>query len=131
MIDNKWIIQEVVDTPGVRHVVLSTADGLAKTWCESTSRDQADRLAATTAGLTSLGLQVGREYGQNTCAIDTGLFTFDGGHLFIRIAGEGSRLVVVASPQVDPRVVSQRMQELIQRLGQQTFSTPPRTASGT
>lgn len=131
MIDNSWIITEVVETPGVRHVVLATADGLAKIWSAHTSREKADRLAAASAGITSVGLEISREYGQGTCAIDGVMITFEGGYLFVRIAGEGSRLLVVATPDIDPRVVSQRMQELIQRLGQQTFSTPVRATPET
>ncbi|MEV1175990.1 roadblock/LC7 domain-containing protein [Nonomuraea sp. NPDC049784] len=131
MIDNAWMIKEVVDTPGVRHVVVSTADGLARLWSGNTDRDEVDRLAAACSGLMSLGLQVGRAHGTGSCAVREVMISYEGGWLFVRIAGEGSRLAVVAGLNVEPRVVSQQMQTVIKRLGENTFSTPARTTSTT
>ncbi|GAA1614115.1 roadblock/LC7 domain-containing protein [Nonomuraea maheshkhaliensis] len=129
MIDNRWMIEEVVETPGVAHVVVSTADGLAKIWSEATPRDEVDRLAAACSGLMSLCLQVGRAHGTGSCAVQEVMAKYEGGWLFVRVAGEGSRLAVVVNSNVDPRLVSQQMQTVIKRLGEQTFSTPARNPS--
>ncbi|MGW5689303.1 roadblock/LC7 domain-containing protein [Nonomuraea sp. NPDC003754] len=130
MIDNAWMIKEIAEVAGVCHVVVFTADGLPKFWSQTTERDDADRIAATGSGLQSLGRSVGSSYGRSP-AVREVMIGYDGGFLFIRAAAERSHLAVVTRADIDPRLVSQQMQTVIQRLGEQTLATPARTANGT
>jgi len=51
---------------------------------------------------------------------------FDGGFLFVRGAGNGSRLAVVTEPTIDPALVAQQMQAQILAIGERTLATPRR-----
>jgi hypothetical protein len=52
---------------------------------------------------------------------------FDGGFLFVRGAGDGSRLAVVTEPVIDPALVAQQMQAQVLVIGERTLSTPTRS----
>ncbi|MFI7643267.1 roadblock/LC7 domain-containing protein [Nonomuraea sp. NPDC049400] len=129
--DNTWMLNDVVDVPGVRYVVVSTSDGLAKIRSTATERDEADRIAATIAGLQSLGRSTAQAYGSGSHAVRQMLFEFEGGWLLIRAAAEGSHLGVVTFADVDARLVSQQMQAVIRRLGEHTLATPARSTEVT
>ena len=50
-----WMIADVAAVPGVRQVIVFSADGLLLASSEGMDRDSADRLAANCSGLQSLG----------------------------------------------------------------------------
>ena len=52
---------------------------------------------------------------------------FNGGFLFIRGAGDGSRLAVVTEMSIDPALVAQQMQATVLMLGERAMSTPRRS----
>ncbi|MBB3733815.1 roadblock/LC7 domain-containing protein [Nonomuraea dietziae] len=124
------MLKDIVEVTGVRHAVVFTADGLPKIWSEATERDDADRIAATGSGLQSLGRSISNSYGRSPSVREV-MIGYDGGFLFIRAAAEGSHLAVITHADVDPRLVSQQMQTVIQRLGDQALATPARNAAGT
>lgn len=123
--DTDWTVGEVTEVPGVRHVVVLSADGLVKASSAGTGRDVADRLAAACSGLQSLGQSLGREFGA-AAGVRQVMVEFDGGFLFVRTAGQGSHLAVVTGPAVDPALIAQAMQTLVVRIGSATLSTPAR-----
>ncbi len=109
---------------GVRHVVVLTSDGLLKVRTDHTPLDVADKMSAACAGLVALGLGMSREFG-TTETIRQVVVEFDGGFLFVRGAGDGSRLAVVTEPTIDPALVAQQMQAQVLMIGERALGTDP------
>jgi predicted regulator of Ras-like GTPase activity (Roadblock/LC7/MglB family) len=122
--DHSWMLEKLT-VKGVRHAVVLTSDGLPKARSERTSSEVADRLAATCAGLKSLGQSVASEFGTGGTPRQV-LVEFDGGFLFVRGAGDGSCLAVVTEPVVDPALIAQQMQAQVLIIGERAMSTPAR-----
>jgi predicted regulator of Ras-like GTPase activity (Roadblock/LC7/MglB family) len=125
-VDNSWMLELIRTVRGVRHVVVLTSDGLLKVRTDHTPADVADKLAAACAGLTALGQGVSKEFGTGAGPRQV-MVEFDGGYLFVRGAGDGSRLAVVTEPVIDPALVAQQMQAQVLAIGERTLSTPTRT----
>jgi predicted regulator of Ras-like GTPase activity (Roadblock/LC7/MglB family) len=124
--DNSWMLELIRTVRGVRHVVVLTSDGLLKVRTEHTPVDVADKLAAACAGLSSLGQGVSREFGSGAGPRQV-MVEFEGGFLFVRGAGDGSRLAVVTEPVIDPALIAQQMVAQVLTIGERTLSTPTRT----
>jgi predicted regulator of Ras-like GTPase activity (Roadblock/LC7/MglB family) len=124
-VDNSWMLELIRAVRGVRHVVVLTSDGLLKVRTDHTPADVADKLAAACAGLTALGQGVSKEFGTGAGPRQV-MVEFDGGYLFVRGAGDGSRLAVVTEPVIDPALVAQQMQAQVLVIGERTLSTPTR-----
>jgi len=124
--DNSWMLELIRTVRGVRHVVVLTSDGLLKVRTDHTPADVADKLAAACAGLTALGQGVSKEFGTGAGPRQV-MVEFDGGYLFVRGAGDGSRLAVVTEPVIDPALVAQQMQAQVLVIGERTLSTPTRS----
>ncbi|MCT2584345.1 roadblock/LC7 domain-containing protein [Actinophytocola gossypii] len=124
--DNSWMLELIRTVRGVRHAVVLTSDGLLKVRTEHTPVDVADKLAAACAGLSSLGQGVSKEFGSGAGPRQV-MVEFDGGFLFVRGAGDGSRLAVVTEQLIDPALIAQQMQAQVLTIGERTLSTPTRT----
>jgi len=124
--DNSWMLELIRSVRGVRHVVVLTSDGLLKVRTDHTPLDVADKLAAACAGLTSLGHGISKEFGTGVGPRQV-MVEFEGGFLFVRGAGDGSRLAVVTEPAIDPALVAQQMQAQVLVIGERTLGTPTRT----
>ncbi|MGH3878712.1 MAG: roadblock/LC7 domain-containing protein [Actinophytocola sp.] len=124
--DNSWMLELIRSVRGVRHVVVLTSDGLLKVRTDHTPLDVADKLAAACAGLTSLGHGISKEFGTGIGPRQV-MVEFEGGFLFVRGAGDGSRLAVVTEPAIDPALVAQQMQAQVLVIGERTLGTPTRT----
>lgn len=124
-VDNSWMLELVRTVRGVRHVVVLTADGLLKVRTDHTPTDVADKLAAACAGLSALGQGISKEFGTGAGPRQV-MVEFDGGYLFVRGAGDGSRLAVVTEPVIDPALVAQQMQAQVLAIGERTLATPTR-----
>ena len=125
-VDNSWMLELIRTVRGVRHVVVLTSDGLLKVRTDHTPVDVADKLAAACAGLTALGQGISKEFGAGAGPRQV-MVEFDGGYLFVRGAGDGSRLAVVTEPVIDPALVAQQMQAQVLVIGERTLSTPTRS----
>ncbi|MGH3761731.1 roadblock/LC7 domain-containing protein [Actinophytocola sp.] len=124
--DNSWMLELIRTVRGVRHVVVLSSDGLLKVRTEHTPADVADKLAAACAGLSSLGHGISKEFGVGSVPRQV-MVEFDGGFLFVRGAGDGSRLAVVTESVIDPALVAQQMQAQVLVIGERTLSTPTRS----
>jgi predicted regulator of Ras-like GTPase activity (Roadblock/LC7/MglB family) len=124
--DGSWMLELIRSVRGVRHVVVLSADGLLKVRTDHTPQDTADKLSAACAGLTSLGHGISREFGSGASPRQV-MVEFDGGFLFVRGAGDGSRLAVVTESMIDPGLIAQQMQAQVLLIGERTLSTPHRT----
>jgi len=125
-VDNSWMLELIRSVRGVRHVVVLTSDGLLKVRTDHTPTDTADKLAAACAGLSALGQGISKEFGTGASPKQV-MVEFDGGYLFVRGAGDGSRLAVVTEPVIDPALIAQQMQAQVLMIGERTLSTPTRS----
>jgi predicted regulator of Ras-like GTPase activity (Roadblock/LC7/MglB family) len=123
--DSSWMLELIRTVRGVKHVVVLSADGLLKVRTDHTPADVADKLAAACAGLASLGHGISKEFGAGTVPRQV-MVEFDGGFLFVRGAGDGSRLAVVTESAIDPALIAQQMRAQVMLIGERTLSTPTR-----
>ncbi|MCA5895210.1 roadblock/LC7 domain-containing protein [Isoptericola sp. NEAU-Y5] len=126
---DSWMLDLVAGVRGVRHVVVLSSDGLVKVRTDVTDPDTADKVAAACAGLVALGSSMGREFGAGN-RLRQVLVEFEGGFLFVRRAGDGTRLAVVTDAQVDPGLVAQQMQAQVLMIGERTLRTDPAEQPG-
>ncbi|WP_201846856.1 roadblock/LC7 domain-containing protein [Myceligenerans indicum] len=123
--ENSWMLELISGVRGVRHVVVLTSDGLMKVRTDQTPLDVADKVSAACAGLAALGIGMSREFGTSD-TIRQIVVEFDGGFLFVRGAGDGSRLAVVTESNIDPALVAQQMQAQVLMIGERTLGTDAR-----
>ena len=121
---DSWMLDLVAGVRGVQHVVVLSSDGLVKVRTDVTDPDTADKVAAACAGLVALGLSMGREFGDGD-RLRQVVVEFGGGFLFVRGAGDGSRLAVVTDAGVDPGLVAQQMQAQVLMIGERALGTDP------
>jgi predicted regulator of Ras-like GTPase activity (Roadblock/LC7/MglB family) len=120
-----WMLKELADgVPGIRQVVVLSADGLriARYGGEP---DAADRLAAACAGLQSLAAAVGTEIPDSDGRMRMVLIEISGGFFYLMAAGAGAYLAVLADETVDSGLISNRMRDLVARIGAH-LTSPPR-----
>ncbi|WP_407317126.1 roadblock/LC7 domain-containing protein [Isoptericola halotolerans] len=119
---DSWMLDLVAEVRGVQHAVVLSSDGLVKVRTDDTDPDTADKVAAACAGLVALGMSMGREFGAGD-RLRQVVVEFDGGFLFVRGAGDGSRLAVVTDASVDPGLVAQQMQAQVLMIGEHALRT--------
>ncbi|NBM20204.1 roadblock/LC7 domain-containing protein [Streptomyces sp. GC420] len=122
-----WLLESLLQrTPGARHALVLSRDGLKLCRTPELSVDQADQLAAISAGIQSLSHGASIEFGDGTGGVRQAMAEFYGGILFIVEAGDGAHLAVVADESADVGLVGHNMSELVEQLGDY-LSAPPRT----
>ncbi|MFC6500694.1 roadblock/LC7 domain-containing protein [Streptomyces plicatus] len=123
-----WLIEGLLErTPGARHALVLSRDGLKLCRTPELSVDQADQLAAIAAGIQSLSHGASVEFGDGSGGVRSAMTEFYGGILFIVEAGEGAHLAVVTSEDADAGLVGHNMSELIEQLGEH-LTAQPRTS---
>ncbi|CAM5668661.1 hypothetical protein SBADM41S_06618 [Streptomyces badius] len=114
-----WLLEGLLDrTPGTRHALVLSRDGLKLCRTPELSVDQADQLAAISAGIQSLSHGASIEFGDGTGGVRSAMAEFYGGVLFIVEAGAGAHLAVVADEDSDVGLVGHNMSELVEQLGE-------------
>ncbi len=122
-----WLVAGLLArTPGARHALVLSRDGLKLCRTPELSVDQADQLAAIAAGIQSLSYGASTQFGDGTGGVRSAMTEFHGGILFIVEAGEGAHLAVVTAEEADPGLVGHTMGELVEQLGGH-LSAQPRT----
>lgn len=125
-----WLLENLLErTPGARHALVLSRDGLKLCRTPELSVDQADQLAAISAGIQSLSQGASVEFGDGSGGVRQAMAEFYGGILFIVEAGDGAHLAVVAREDSDVGVIGHNMSELVEQLGEH-LSAPPREAGG-
>ncbi|NJQ08344.1 roadblock/LC7 domain-containing protein [Streptomyces lonarensis] len=121
-----WLLENLIErTPGARHALVLSRDGLKLCRTPELSEDQADQLAAISAGIQSLSHGASIEFGDGTGGVRQSMTEFYGGILFIVEAGSGAHLAVVATEDADPGMIGHNMNELVEQLSEH-LSAPPR-----
>ncbi|MEV0230658.1 roadblock/LC7 domain-containing protein [Nonomuraea sp. NPDC050786] len=121
-----WLLENLrKKTPGVRHVLVLTRDGLKMCVTSGLDRDKADQLAALAAGIQSLSLSASAEFGDGIGA-GQAMVEFAGGLLLIVPAGEGAHLAVIADEDGDVGLIAHNMNEMVEQIGVYLSAAPRR-----
>lgn len=124
-----WLLRDLAATvPSIRHIVVLSSDGLCMAR-HSTERDSAERIAAAASGIKSLAQSIATELPPEdpaTAGEDVRMVILElaGGFFYLMSAGEKSYLAVTAGAEVDPGLVSNRMRDLVLRIGEHLSSAP-------
>jgi len=131
--DLDWLLENLLaKTPGTRHALVLSKDGLKLCHTRGLTIDQADQLAAIASGIQSLAYGTSIEFGDGTGGVRQSMTEFHGGMLFIVEAGAGAHLAVIAADEADVGLIGHNMNELVEQLGGD-LTAPPRpqpTAAG-
>ncbi|WP_405779650.1 roadblock/LC7 domain-containing protein [Streptomyces sp. NBC_00859] len=120
-----WLLESLLErTPGARHALVLSRDGLKLCRTSALSVDQADQLAAISAGIQSLSHGASIEFGDGTGGVRTAMAEFYGGVLFIVEAGDGAHLSVIADESADVGLIGHNMSELVEQLGEHLSAEP-------
>ncbi|GHB52974.1 MULTISPECIES: roadblock/LC7 domain-containing protein [Streptomyces] len=120
-----WLLEGLLErTPGARHALVLSRDGLKLCRTPELSVDQADQLAAIAAGIQSLSHGASIEFGDGTGGVRSAMAEFYGGILFIVEAGEGAHLALVAAEDADAGLVGHNMSELVEQLSEHLIARP-------
>ncbi|WP_328538172.1 roadblock/LC7 domain-containing protein [Streptomyces sp. NBC_00344] len=120
-----WLLESLLErTPGARHALVLSRDGLKLCRTPGLSVDQADQLAAISAGIQSLSHGASMEFGDGTGGVRTAMAEFYGGVLFIVEAGDGAHLSVIADESADVGLIGHNMSELVEQLGEYLSAEP-------
>ena len=119
-----WLVSAFTDEiAGVAHAALVSADGLLVAASQSLPRDRADQLSAIASGLASLSLGTAELFAGGR--VVQSVIEMEDGFLLLMSVGDGSNLVVLASPGCDIGLVGYEMTLLVDRVGKMV-DTPPR-----
>ncbi|MDT0268194.1 roadblock/LC7 domain-containing protein [Streptomyces sp. DSM 44915] len=126
-----WLLERLLDrTPGARHALVLSRDGLKLCRTPELSEDQADQLAAIAAGIQSLSHGASIEFGDGSGGVRQSMTEFYGGILFIVEAGDGAHLAIVADQQADVGIIGHNMNELVEQLGEYLSAAPREPGDG-
>jgi predicted regulator of Ras-like GTPase activity (Roadblock/LC7/MglB family) len=124
-----WLLEGLLNrTPGTRHALVLSRDGLKMCRTGALTEDQADQLAAIAAGIQSLSHGASIEFGDGSGGVRQSMTEFYGGVLFIVEAGQGSHVAVIADEAADAGLVGHNMLELVEQLGERLSAAPRRRA---
>ncbi|HEX2314562.1 MAG TPA: roadblock/LC7 domain-containing protein [Thermomonospora sp.] len=114
--DFGWLLNDfAASTPGVRHALIVSSDGLPLVVSGDLPADTADPLAAMSSGLLSLGHNIAAKVGQGGC--EQIMLKFPAGHfLFMRIGGLAG-LAVLVGEGANLGAVAYRMAQLVDGVG--------------
>ncbi|MFF7738306.1 roadblock/LC7 domain-containing protein [Streptomyces sp. NPDC007984] len=113
------LVERVAD---VQHAVVLSEDGLVISRSLAFPRDEAERVAATAAGLMSLskGISTGVRGGP----VRQALVEMTHGYLILTSAGPGAHLVVLSGAGADVGVVAYQMNMLVKKIGEHLSAAP-------
>lgn len=123
-----WMLGRLLDQPGVLDALLVSADGLVRAYSPGLSRDDAETLAAATAGAQAAGRATAAFCRAGEDSWQQSLVQFGEGFVLTVRAGEGMYLSVATSTEADVEQVAFRMHEVVGQLGRELVS-PPRQGS--
>ena len=120
-----WLLETLLArTPGARHALVLSRDGLKLCLSSGLSIDQGDQLAAIASGIQALAHGASIEFGDGTGGVRQSMTEFHGGVLFIVEAGEGAHLAVIGEEYADAGVIGHRMNELVEQIGSRLRADP-------
>jgi predicted regulator of Ras-like GTPase activity (Roadblock/LC7/MglB family) len=120
-----WMLKDLADgVPGIEMIVVLSADGL-RIARHGGDPDAADRVAAACAGLQSLAGAVAQEIPASDGRMRMVIIEVNGGYFYLMAAGANAYLAVLSDVVAEPGMMSNRMRDLVVRIGAH-LTTPPR-----
>jgi predicted regulator of Ras-like GTPase activity (Roadblock/LC7/MglB family) len=120
-----WMLENLLQkTPGARHALVLSRDGLKLCHSPGLTVDQADQLAAIASGIQSLSHGASIEFGDGTGGVRQAMTEFHGGILFIVEAGHGAHLALLAVEDADVGLIGFNMNELVEQIGEYLQAAP-------
>ncbi|MFQ3560387.1 roadblock/LC7 domain-containing protein [Streptomyces gramineus] len=116
------LVERVAD---VRHAVVLSEDGLIVSSSTAFERERAERVAASAAGLMSLGRGISRDI--HGGPMRQALLEMADGYLILTSAGPGAHLVVLSDAGADVGVVAYQMNMLVKKIGEHLGAAPRST----
>lgn len=114
--DVDWLLTEfAAGTPGVRHALVVSADGLRLAVSRGVEPELADQLCAAVSGLVSLARGTATLLGAEP--VSQTIVEMAGGYLFATAVSLGSTLAVVTERSADMGLVGYEMTMLAARVG--------------
>ncbi|MGH3695365.1 MAG: roadblock/LC7 domain-containing protein [Pseudonocardiaceae bacterium] len=121
-----WLVRDFTrDTPGVRHALVVSGDGLLLASSDGVDAVLGDHLSAATSGLVSLSRGVAQLL--DLAPVSQTIVEMTAGYLFATSISEGSTLAVVAQRQCDMGLVGYEMTMLASRVGHALTPAPRHT----
>jgi len=114
--DFGWLLDNfATSTPGVRHALIVSSDGLPLITAGGMSPDLADPLAAMTSGIISLGHNIADKVGEAGC--DQLMLKFPSGHFLFMGIGNLAGFAVLVREGANLGVVAHQMAQLVDAVG--------------
>ncbi|MEU8567118.1 roadblock/LC7 domain-containing protein [Streptomyces pathocidini] len=111
-----WLINNfAMNTPGVQHALVVSADGLELASSTELDRDTTERLSALTSGLVSLTRGAADICGQGR--VNQTLVDMENGYLFVMAISDGSSLAVLTGGWCDIGLVAYEAARLVDQAG--------------
>ncbi|WP_371672623.1 roadblock/LC7 domain-containing protein [Streptomyces sp. NBC_00289] len=121
-----WMLKDLADgVPGIEMIVVLSADGL-RIARHGGEPDAADRVAAACAGLQSLAGAVAQEIPDSDGRMRMVIIEVNGGYFYLMAAGANAYLAVLSDVVAEPGLMSNRMRDLVVRIGAHLTSPPRR-----
>ncbi len=121
-----WMLKDLADgVPGIQQIVVLSADGL-RIARYGGDPDAADRVAAACAGLQSLAGAVASEIPGSDGRMKMVIIEINGGYFYLMAAGANAYLAVLSDVIAEPGQMSNRMRDLVVRIGAHLTSPPRR-----
>ncbi|MDT0437466.1 MULTISPECIES: roadblock/LC7 domain-containing protein [Streptomyces] len=121
-----WMLKDLADgVPGIEMIVVLSADGL-RIARYGGDPDAADRVAAACAGLQSLAGAVAQEIPDSDGRMKMVIIEINGGYFYLMAAGANAYLAVLSDVVAEPGLMSNRMRDLVIRIGAHLTSPPRR-----
>ena len=121
-----WMLQDLAKgVPGIQMIVVLSADGL-RIARYGGDPDAADRVAAACAGLQSLASAVAHEIPDSDGRMKLVIIEINGGYFYLMAAGPNAYLAVLSDVVAEPGLMSNRMRDLVVRIGAHLTSPPRR-----
>jgi|GEM_PF-902601 predicted regulator of Ras-like GTPase activity (Roadblock/LC7/MglB family) len=102
----------VAGTPGARHALVLSGEGLKLGLSPGLPVDRADHLAAIASGIQSLARGASGQFGDGSGGVRQSMTEFHGGTLFIVAAGPGAHLAVIGEEFADAGTIGRGMGSL-------------------
>ncbi|PPK93136.1 hypothetical protein CLV92_11153 [Kineococcus xinjiangensis] len=112
--DFSWLLDNFVrSTPGVRHTVVVSADGLLMAMSDQLHREAGDQLSAIVSGMSSLSRGAARQL--DAGEVRQAIIEMDEMFFFLVNISDGSVLAVAADAGCDVGLIGYEMAMLVQR----------------
>lgn len=111
-----WLLEQfVTNTAGVLEAIAVSSDGFLLAASSGPGRENAEQLAAVTAGLVSLTRGAAEMF--NMDGVEQVLIEMTQGHMFVSSISDGSSLAVLADKRADLGLVGYEMALMVDRVG--------------